>query len=54
MAGKKSNSPNIRINKVYTRTGDGGKTRIVGGEKFTRWSFNIVWQSRNHWIRSLM
>ena len=30
---KKPVSPNIRINKVYTRTGDGGKTRIVGGEK---------------------
>ena len=33
MAGKKFNSPNIRINKVYTRTGDGGKTRLVGGEQ---------------------
>jgi cob(I)alamin adenosyltransferase len=33
MPDKKSKSPNIRINKVYTRTGDGGKTRIVGGEK---------------------
>ena len=30
---KKPVSPNIRINKVYTRTGDGGKTLIVGGEK---------------------
>ena len=30
---KKPISPNIRINKVYTRTGDGGKTCIVGGEK---------------------
>ena len=30
---KKPVSPNIRINKVYTRTGDGGKTRIVGGKK---------------------
>ena len=30
---KKPVSPNIRINKVYTRKGDGGKTIIVGGEK---------------------
>ena len=30
---KKPVLPNIRINKVYTRTGDGGKTRIMGGEK---------------------
>jgi len=33
MADKKFKSPNIRINKVYTRTGDGGKTRLVGGEQ---------------------
>ena len=31
MADKISKSPNMRINKVYTRTGDGGKTRLVGG-----------------------
>jgi len=27
------NSPNIRINKVYTRSGDTGKTRLVGGKE---------------------
>ena len=28
-------SPNIRINKVYTRAGDAGKTRLIGSEE--RW-----------------
>jgi len=26
-------TPNIRINKVYTRKGDAGKTRLIGGEE---------------------
>ncbi len=30
--GKEKDSPRITINKVYTRTGDWGKTRLVGGQ----------------------
>ena len=33
MTDTKSKSPNIRINKVYTRSGDAGQTRLIGGEK---------------------
>lgn len=32
MTDRKPKSLNIRINKVYTRSGDSGKTRLVGGE----------------------
>ena len=26
-------APNIRINKIYTRSGDNGQTRLIGGKK---------------------
>ena len=39
MTNKKTKSPNIRINKVYTRSGDAGKTHLIGGEE--RWKDNI-------------
>jgi len=35
---KKTKLPKIRINKVYTRTGDAGKTRLIGGKE--RWKDN--------------
>ena len=28
-------TPNIRLNKIYTRSGDSGKTRLIGGKE--RW-----------------
>ena len=39
MTDKKTKSPNIRINKVYTRSGDAGKTRLIGGKE--RWKDNV-------------
>ena len=39
MTVKKTKSLNIRINKVYTRSGDAGKTHLIGGEE--RWKDNI-------------
>jgi len=36
---KKIKLPKIRINKVYTRKGDSGKTRLIGGNK--KWKDNI-------------
>ena len=38
MTDKKTKLPKIRINKVYTRTGDAGKTRLIGGKE--RWKDN--------------
>ncbi len=32
MSEKQFNSPKIRLNKIYTRSGDGGKTRLAGGQ----------------------
>ena len=39
MTDKQSKLPNIRINKVYTRTGDAGKTRLIGGAE--TWKDNV-------------
>ena len=36
---KKIKLPKIRINKVYTRKGDAGKTRLIGGNE--KWKDNI-------------
>ena len=36
---KQSKLPNIRINKVYTRKGDAGKTRLIGGAE--TWKDNV-------------
>ena len=33
---KKFKDPNITINKVYTRTGDSGKTGLVGGQRISK------------------
>ena len=38
MTDKRTKLPKIRINKVYTRTGDAGKTRLIGGKE--RWKDN--------------
>ena len=36
MSNKNYNNPNIRISKVYTRTGDQGDTCLVGGRKISK------------------
>ena len=33
---KKFKDPDITINKVYTRAGDSGDTRLVGGQKLSK------------------
>ena len=30
------NEPRIALNRIYTRSGDGGKTRLVGGQSVTK------------------
>ncbi|NOZ08746.1 MAG: cob(I)yrinic acid a,c-diamide adenosyltransferase [FCB group bacterium] len=32
MSGKQFKDPKIKLNKIYTRTGDGGDTRLAGGQ----------------------
>ena len=39
MTDKNNKLPKIRINKVYTRKGDAGKTRLIGGNE--TWKDNI-------------
>ena len=41
MKDKKYSQPKIKINKVYTRKGDKGKTAIVGGHKVNKSSIII-------------
>ena len=30
------NEPRVALNRIYTRTGDAGKTRLVGGQSITK------------------
>lgn len=39
--GKKFEDPNLAINRVYTRKGDAGQTRLVGGQRVLKSSIRI-------------
>ena len=39
---KKYNDPSITINKVYTKTGDQGKTKLGGGQKISKDDIRVV------------
>ncbi|MAJ44002.1 MAG: ATP:cob(I)alamin adenosyltransferase [Candidatus Marinimicrobia bacterium] len=39
---KKYKNPNIRINKVYTKTGDRGITKLVGGQERSKSDLRII------------
>ena len=41
MATEPFNKPKLSINRVYTRKGDGGQTRLVGGQKVPKDSLRI-------------
>ena len=41
MSKEKFNDPNITISKVYTKTGDDGKTSLVGGQKVLKTNIRI-------------
>ncbi|MEC9397068.1 MAG: ATP:cob(I)alamin adenosyltransferase, partial [Myxococcota bacterium] len=38
---KTFNDPKLAINRVYTRKGDGGGTRLVGGQKVSKGDLRI-------------
>jgi cob(I)alamin adenosyltransferase len=35
------NEPRIALNRIYTRMGDGGETRLVGGQKIAKYERRI-------------
>src|SRR5512132_2520979 len=41
MATEPFNNPKLSINRVYTRKGDGGQTRLVGGQNVPKDSLRI-------------